>query len=227
MNRWFVIAVVPCIGAVIAACGGRDTSVHAPGSSESTYGPSAPTTSSTSTAETTASAPATDEPRADTHAASEPETMATPLTDEQVLEVTHVANQGEIAQGKLAQQKAKDPRVKKFASMMVKDHGDADAKGAALAKKNQWSMTESPISTTLKSEGDTATQELKGLSGAEFDRAYVDAQVQAHRSVLDAIDRDLLPSARNEDVRTMLQTVRAKVAGHLDEAKRLSAALGS
>ncbi|WP_394845895.1 DUF4142 domain-containing protein [Pendulispora brunnea] len=148
------------------------------------------------------------------------------LTDDQILQVTHVANMGEVEQGKIAQQKAKDPRVKRFAAMMVKDHSDADMKGTELASRTSLSPSESSTSTMLKSDSDASVQRLKQGTG-DFDRAYIDAQVNAHRTVLDTIDNKLLPNAKNSELRSMLQTVRAKVEGHLKQAQDIQSSLGS
>ncbi|WP_394821676.1 DUF4142 domain-containing protein [Pendulispora albinea] len=146
------------------------------------------------------------------------------LSDSEILQVTHVANMGEVEQARLAQQKAKDARVKRFAAMMVKEHSEADAKGNELAKQNALSPSESNTSAMLKSDSESTVQQLK-LSNADFDRTYMDAQVKAHRTVLDTIDTKLLPSAKSPDLRTMLQSVRAKVEGHLREAQDIQRSL--
>jgi putative membrane protein len=152
---------------------------------------------------------------------------AATLSDEQILQVVHVANLGEVEQAKIAQQKAKNAKAKAFAGMMVKDHADADAKGAELAKKNKLTPSDSPISTTLKADSDKTVEQLKAQTGAEFDRAYMEAQVKAHQTVLDAIDSKLLPSAKNAELKTMLQGMRPKIEGHLKEAQEIQKALGA
>src|SRR4051794_15386190 len=67
------------------------------------------------------------------------------LSDDQILHVLHTANAGEIEQGKLAQQRAKNARVKSFAAMMVKDHSDADKKGNEVAKKAKASPSSNDV----------------------------------------------------------------------------------
>ena len=230
--RACTIAFILTATALALACGGRDAPPRTPAApSEEAQGasPAAPAPTSP-VAETTTSAATPDDAMGTDHAQPTQETRSistTALTDEQVLEVAHVANQAEIEQAKLAQQKAKDARVKKFAAMMVKDHRDADAKGTVMAKRNRWTLTESPVSAALKMDGDVATQQLKASSGAEFDRAYMTVQVKAHQDVLDTIDRTLMPSTQSEELRTMLENVRTKVAGHLKEAQDLVTSLGT
>ena len=145
----------------------------------------------------------------------------TALTDAQILQITHTANAGEIAQAKLARDKSKDVRVKKLALMMLSDHSDADAKGADLAKKENLVLAESPVSSSVKSDGDATLDDLRSRSGREFDKAYVDAQVKEHQAVLDAIDDKLLPNAKDSDVRSFVSTLRPKLAEHLKHARML------
>jgi putative membrane protein len=150
---------------------------------------------------------------------------ATPPTDEQILTIVHVANQGEIEQAKLAQSKAKDPRVKKLAAMMLKDHTAADGKDLSIGKHNHLDLSPTKASTDLESGANDNTQMLKGATGADFDKSYVDTQVKEHQEVLDTIDQKLVPNAKNGDVRTYLAEVRTKVAMHLQHAKDLQAEL--
>jgi len=149
------------------------------------------------------------------------------LTDAQIVEITHTANTGEIEQAKLAQTKAKDARVKKFAAMMVKDHSEADAKGMKLAKKASLTPTASPTSESLASDAQSNTTALKSQVGTDFDKAYVDVQVKEHQAVLDTIDQKLVPSAQNADLKAYLADVRTAVATHLEHAKDLQSALSS
>ncbi|MDP9034691.1 MAG: DUF4142 domain-containing protein [Myxococcota bacterium] len=146
---------------------------------------------------------------------------AVTLTDSQILEITHVANVGEIEQAKLAQTKGKDARVKGLAAMMIKDHRDADTKGMALGKKASLKPDASPTSSSLESDAKSMTDSLKSQTGADFDKSYVDAQVKEHQAVLDTIDQKLLPSAKNADVKAFLTEVRPKIAMHLQHAQDL------
>ncbi|HEX3770601.1 MAG TPA: DUF4142 domain-containing protein [Polyangiaceae bacterium] len=149
------------------------------------------------------------------------------LSDAQILEVTHTANMGEIAQAKMAQLKAKDARVKKFAGMMIKDHTDADAKGMKLAKRDNLTPSTSPTNDALQTDADNNTASLKSLTGTDFDKSYVDIQVKEHQAVLDTIDQKLVPGAQNADVKAYLADVRTAVATHLQHAKDLQDALSS
>ncbi len=144
------------------------------------------------------------------------------LTDDQILQVVHSANVGEVAQAKVAQKKAKNARVKKFADMMVAHHTDADKKGVDTGKKAKINMTDSSVSSNLESEAKGFMTTLDSTAaGGDFDKAYIDAQVKEHQTVLDLIDQKLSPKAQNPDLKSYLSAVREKVAGHLKEAQEI------
>jgi putative membrane protein len=176
-----------------------------------------PTTSATQTSalETTPSnsAASTDRMPSDS--------SATALSDEQILEITHVANQGEIEQAKLAQSKGKDARVKRLAAMMAKDHTDADMKGIAVEKKENINPAPSPTSTALEDGAKSVARSLKDRTGTDFDVTYLDTQVKEHQEVLDTIDQKLVPNAHNASVKAYLAEVRPKIAMHLKHARDL------
>jgi len=50
--------------------------------------------------------------------------------------------------------------------------------------------------------------------------------VDYHQAVLDAIDKTLIPSAQNADLKELIVKVRPAIAAHLDHAKHLQASLG-
>ncbi|HEY3593253.1 MAG TPA: DUF4142 domain-containing protein [Polyangiaceae bacterium] len=214
-----ILMGLPILLVVYAACGGNEPPPSSPPAP-----PPAPTVSVTTdaespvatgatTSEPVPTAPATAEPPPPAPAPAEPA-----LTDAQILHVLHTANAGEIEQAKLAEKKTKNAHVKKFAMMMVKDHGDADKKGAGIAKKIKVSPESNDVSAKLEGDAKQLTSSMSSETGASFDRSYIDAQVKEHQAVLDTIDHRLLPNAKSDDVKTLLQAVRSKVDSHLKEA---------
>jgi putative membrane protein len=168
---------------------------------------------------TQTSTPSTDSPTASPSPAAK-------LSDEQILYVLHAANIGEMEQARMAQRKAKNARVKRFAAMMLKDHGEADSKGHDVAKKVRASLSPSEPSNRLENDAKHLSAVMSNQNGADFDRSYMNAQVKEHRAVLDMIDRELLPAVTGPDVKELVQTVRAKVEGHLQEAEQILKGLG-
>ncbi|MEO6953886.1 MAG: DUF4142 domain-containing protein [Polyangia bacterium] len=151
--------------------------------------------------------------------------FAVALDDAAMVEVVHTANTGEIDAAKLASSKATSADVKKFASMMIEDHTKADEKGTELAKKLELTPTKSAASMRVAKDSATAMKRLMGASPTSFDRAYMESQITAHTRVLAIIDKTLVPDVKSPELKGFLEEVRAKVAMHLDKAKKIHAAL--
>jgi putative membrane protein len=145
------------------------------------------------------------------------------LDDAQIAAITDAANSAEVEQGRLAQSKASDPRVRSFAAMMVEHHGEARRDQQALSVSKQ----DSADSERLSKEADTALSSLQQKSGTEFDRAYIQLQCEEHRKVLNDLDQKLLPSAKDPALRSYLEKLKPKVQDHLAQAERLQKELGS
>jgi len=152
---------------------------------------------------------------------------ATPLTDEQILKIVDLANTAEVDQAKIAQGKAKNARVRKFAQTMINHHGDAKQKGAKLTKKLAVTPADSTQSSQLTSDSSNAMSTLKNTAAADFDRAYIELQIQEHTKVLQTIDNELVPNAKNDELKALLTEIRPKVEAHLAEAKDIQQALAN
>ena len=173
--------------------------------------------------------PVVAEPTPEPEPAAEPAPPAPPpLTDAEIAAVTKAANDGEIEHGKLAKTMAKDKKVKDFAAMMVKDHTAANKRQAALIKKAKIEAKENEMSTRLATDAQSRVETLKGLEkGAAFEKAYIDAQVEMHTTVLTAIDTQMMPGVQNPDLKAELTTMRTAVEGHLNMAKEIQAGLAA
>lgn len=89
------------------------------------------------------------------------------------------AIQGDIAEvdvGKLAQEKGQSDAVKQYGAMLVKDHGEHQAKAEEVA--SQLGVTP-PTGSGLGSKATYA--KLKILSGASFDRSFAKTMVKDHQ----------------------------------------------
>jgi putative membrane protein len=82
----------------------------------------------------------------------------------------------EVELGKLAQEMATNSQVKDFGKMMVKDHSMANVEMKELAKSKKITLPDS-----MGSEEQKLKAELAAKSGAEFDKAYVEAMVNDHK----------------------------------------------
>ena len=148
------------------------------------------------------------------------------VNDAQIASIVVTANQVDIDAGKLAATQASNAEVKKFGQMMVTDHTGVNKQAVDLATKLKVTPEDNPTSKSLKSGGDENIKNLKGLKGAAFDKAYIDHEVAYHQSVLDAVDKTLIPGAKNEELKALLVKVRPAFVAHLEHAKKLQSSLG-
>ena len=147
-------------------------------------------------------------------------------SDPQIAAIVVTANQVDIDAGKLAKSRSKNKEVDKFAQQMITDHTAVNKQAGDLVKKLKVTPEPNDTSRNLKKGGDENIAKLKKLKGREFDKAYVDQEVSYHQAVLDAIDKTLVPSAQNAELKALLVKVRPAIAAHLEHAKHLQADLG-
>ncbi len=146
-------------------------------------------------------------------------------TDPQIAGIVVTANQIDVDAGKLAKSRSTNKEVKSFAQQMITDHTAVNKQASALAKKLKVKPEDSDTSRSLKSGAKDNLAKLKGLKGASFDKAYVEHEVAYHQAVLDAIDKVLIPSAQNAELKSLIEKVRPAIAAHLDHAKMIQASL--
>jgi putative membrane protein len=146
--------------------------------------------------------------------------------DAQIAHIVVTANQVDIDAGKLAEKKGSTADVKAFGKQMVTDHSGVNKQATALAKKLGVTPEDNPTSQSLKKGGDENLANLKKLKGKAFDKAYVDHEVAYHQAVLDAIDKTLVPSAQNAELKGLIEKVRPAFVAHLEHAKMIQSKLG-
>ena len=146
-------------------------------------------------------------------------------SDPQIAQIVVTANQVDVDAGKLATSRTKSKDVKQFAQQMITDHSAVNKQAVALVTKLKVKPEPSDTSRGLQKGGDDNIAKLKTLKGAQFDKAYVDQEVGYHQAVLDAIDKVLVPSAQNAELKALIVKVRPAIAAHLDHAKHLQSQL--
>jgi putative membrane protein len=147
------------------------------------------------------------------------------VTDAQIASIVVTANQVDIDAGKLAASKASKEDVKQFAQQMVTDHTGVNQQATALVTRLHVTPQDNPTSQRLKTGGEKNVTHLETLSGAAFDKAYIDQEVTYHALVLNAVDTTLIPSAQNAELKALLVKVRPAFVAHLEHAKQIQATL--
>ena len=156
---------------------------------------------------------------------AEDKASASVPTDAQIAMIVVVADTVDVDYGKLAVKRTINQAVKEFAETMIRDHTAVNDKAIALAKKLGVTPEESDTSKRLKSNGEKELAKLKALTGAEFDKAYVDNEVSYHEAVIGLLDKTLIPNTSNAELKSLLESGRPIFVAHLEHAKKLRASL--
>jgi putative membrane protein len=175
----------------------------------------------------TKDAATTDSARADSIAAAAaaaapaPAPSAPALNDAQIAHVAVTANAVDSAAGELASKQGASKEIKDFGRTMTGDHGSVNKDAVALVTKLGVTPEDNDLSRQLKSGGDQNLATLQGLTGAAFDKAYIEHEVTYHQAVLDALDKTLIPGAQNAELKALLEKVRPNIVAHLERARAL------
>ena len=103
--------------------------------------------------------------------------VASPL-DRQFAGRASASNTFEIRSSQMALRKSHDPAVRDLARWMIDSHTMAERKLQAAASYADNQGASGPVETPTTS---ATLSDLGALDGAAFDKAYVDAQVEAHQ----------------------------------------------
>ncbi len=126
--------------------------------------------------------------------------------------------------GKMAQQKASSPEVKKYAATIVTEHTQADKNAMALAKKRGATIPKQVAETDtekaeMKANMDQMSK-LKTMKGADFDTAFLAQMIQSHEAEVARIDTALAQTT-DPDVKEYLTNARPIIQKHADQAREL------
>ena len=148
-----------------------------------------------------------------------------PKNDAEITNALMTVNTQEMSMAKVAKKNAENPEVKKFADMMFKEHAKNNDKASNLAKAENIKLKETKTSMDLKFTSEDKVEKLKTLKGKEFDKEYMQTQVDMHKKVLEKLDNTLIPNAKSEDLKAMLETTRTNIEGHLKHAQKIQSTL--
>lgn len=120
-----------------------------------------------------------------------------------------VGGMAEVELGKMALEKSSNPQVKEFATMMVKDHGMANTELMAIAKQKNITLP-----STVDDEHKKKMEDLSKKTGADFDKAYVSAMVDGHKSTLKLME-DESRDGKDADLKSFATKTAPIVQSHL------------
>jgi putative membrane protein len=153
-------------------------------------------------------------------ATTQAQPVAAKLDDPTIVAIFDAANTYDIETGTLAAKNAKSSAVRDFGEMIARDHRNVRQQGRDLAKSLGVTPTPPKDFALAKAHAD-AMVSLRGLSGSEFDRAFLKHEVDFHNAVIDAVTQTLMPAIQNAQVKDLVAKVAPAFVAHRDAAQNL------
>jgi putative membrane protein len=147
------------------------------------------------------------------------------LSDPQIAHIAYTAGQLDIEAAKQALAKSKNKDVRAFADDMVRDHTAVNKQALDLVNKLKVKPEDNATSQALTKQAVAKRAELAKLDGATFDKAYVDNEVAYHKTVNGALETQLIPSASNGELKSLLQAGLKMFQGHEQHAEMVDGKL--
>ncbi len=151
----------------------------------------------------------------------------TAVTPEGVLSQMNVANTTEIQVSTLASKKASSAAVKQIARKLEADHTKNRQEVKALAQKLNVNLTPAQGGSVSAADSAAMPAELQGKSGSDFDKAFVQHEIDDHKANIEKIETQIMPSLQNEQVKAYMQKTLTAMQGHLSSLQKVQQQLGS
>jgi putative membrane protein len=138
-------------------------------------------------------------------------------TDANFINTVGAGGHAEVQFGQVAQNRSTRTEVRTFAAQMVSDHTAAGNELAALAQSKQ--MTP-PAEMDLNHKA--KYDQLSKTYGREFDRVYIQGQVEDHTAVVNAFQNEIT-NGTDADVKAFAEKYLPTIQHHLEMARQLAA----
>lgn len=132
-------------------------------------------------------------------------------------------NYTDISYARLAPARAERQDVKQFAERMLTDHTSVNALVTRLLQKLDLTPEDNEASLDMRDESSAKRDLMRELNARAFDSTYMENEVSYHQKYLSALDQELIPAARNAELKALLTSVRPAVAAHLAHAEQVRA----
>jgi putative membrane protein len=142
-------------------------------------------------------------------------------SDQQFVKKAAEGGLAEVELGQLATSKASNDAVKQFGQKMVDDHGKANDELKSIAQ--QKSIT---LPTELNAKDKAEKARLEKLSGAEFDKAYMQHMVKDHKKDVAEFQKEST-SAKDSDVKQFASKTLPTLQEHLQLAQQTASQVGA
>lgn len=149
------------------------------------------------------------------------------LTDANIGSIAQTYNAGEVQVAEMAVTKSMNPAVQAFSQTIVRDHQQANQQLAGILSARQIQPVPSSTTTEIQELDRGTMTALQTQTGANFDRTYMDSEIEHHRWIINQLDAAMIPQARDGSLENYLKAGRKLEESHLKEAEKIRASLGS
>ena len=136
--------------------------------------------------------------------------------DKQFAAEAFAGNLAEVAMGDLVKQKTRNDQVRRYGDRLRADHLAANEKLAPIASKYQIQLPSSP-----DSEAQATRDRLATLSGAQFDREFIQAAITDHEKDIDEYTK-ALGQLQNPELRAYADQTLPTLRQHLEMAQQIA-----
>ena len=148
------------------------------------------------------------------------------LSDSNIVSVLDSLDDDEIDAAQLAQERASTPEVKAFAGRVLNEHRELTEANGRLADQLGLQPAPPALATQFKEAHEQAMRKLRMTSGAAFDRAYVEYEIQKHVEVFNFVET-AAESEGNPQLKQELVRTGPDLLSHISAARALERHLDS
>jgi predicted outer membrane protein len=153
--------------------------------------------------------------------AADTQAVETPEQTQRLLAPIRAASMAFVTYGDTAVRRATRDEVRRFGQAVATDHRALIAILDSVAAARGTTLGGTAPAGMLSSAILLAHAGLDELPVTDFDRAFIRAQVESHRELLDRIDHETIPAVRSSAIELLLHDTRAMVYAHLVRARQI------
>ncbi len=142
------------------------------------------------------------------------------LDDATIVAIFDAANTADVETGELAAKRGHAKEVRDLGAQFARDHKAVRQQGRDLAKQLGVTPTP-PANDQSAAEQAKVMAMLRSKHGTDFDKAYLQHEVEFHQAVIDAINKTLLPAIQNQQLKDLVMKVTPAFNAHMVAAQTL------
>ncbi|WP_437307331.1 DUF4142 domain-containing protein [Sorangium sp. So ce388] len=146
-------------------------------------------------------------------------------SDREIVMLVSIINQREVELSEIARDKAESPEVQRYAEQMIDEHSHAQQHGAELSSGATTNIEACSHCKQLQTDAAELKESLQDQEGAEFDVAFIWAQISLHRQALELLDESVVEGVRDARLRSHVTALRGDIEQHLRRAEQMFCSL--